>query len=117
LEIDLALTLYREVQMSATPNSTQVEFLADAWSVSRSVAAPAARPAYAKDDHLPGGPFPINLDALDNVRPLALARYLIAFFVGVAATLAWQSYGGAAREMIAPIHPSPYQEQLIARCR
>jgi SPOR domain len=31
----------------------------------------------------------------------ALARFLIAFCGGVAATLAWQSYGGEARKMIA----------------
>jgi hypothetical protein len=39
-------------------------------------------------------------------RPLrALARYLIIFCIGVAATLAWQSYGDAAREMIANSSP------------
>jgi hypothetical protein len=32
-------------------------------------------------------------------------RFLIAFCVGVAATLAWQSYGDAAREMIAGSSP------------
>jgi hypothetical protein len=56
----------------------------------------------------------VKLDALDKVRPLAFARYLIAFFVGVGATLTWQSYGGAAREMIAPTLPSPYQQRLTA---
>src|SRR5260370_34282916 len=33
------------------------------------------------------------------------SRFLIAFCVGVAATLAWQSYGDAAREIIASSHP------------
>jgi hypothetical protein len=56
----------------------------------------------------------VKLDALDNVRPLAFARYLIAFFVGVVATLAWQRYGGAAREMVAPTLPSAHQQQLTA---
>jgi hypothetical protein len=32
-------------------------------------------------------------------------RFLIAFCVGVTATLAWQSYGDAAREMIASSYP------------
>ncbi len=32
-------------------------------------------------------------------------RVLIAFCIGVAATLAWQSYGDAAREMIANSYP------------
>jgi hypothetical protein len=35
-------------------------------------------------------------------RPL---RFLIAFCIGVAATLAWQSYGDAAREIIANSYP------------
>src|SRR5215471_4464233 len=32
-------------------------------------------------------------------------RLLVAFFIGVAATLAWQSYGNTAREMIANSSP------------
>ena len=32
-------------------------------------------------------------------------RFLIAFCVGVAATLAWQSYGDTAREMVASKYP------------
>src|SRR3974377_2311684 len=32
-------------------------------------------------------------------------RVLIAFFIGIAATLAWQSYGNTAREMIANSSP------------
>jgi len=32
-------------------------------------------------------------------------RFLIAFCVGIAATLAWQSYGDAARQTIASSHP------------
>jgi hypothetical protein len=32
-------------------------------------------------------------------------RLLIAFCVGIAATLAWQSYGGAARKMISRSYP------------
>ena len=34
-----------------------------------------------------------------------LARFLIIFCIGVAATLAWQSYGNAARNMIASSSP------------
>jgi len=43
--------------------------------------------------------------SLGKAAPLAFARYLIAIFTGVAATLAWQSYGGAARETIARWSP------------
>jgi hypothetical protein len=35
----------------------------------------------------------------------SLARVLMTFCVGVAATLAWQSYGDAAREMVASKYP------------
>jgi hypothetical protein len=35
----------------------------------------------------------------------SLTGFLITFCIGVAATLAWQSYGGAAREMIASSAP------------
>jgi hypothetical protein len=35
----------------------------------------------------------------------ALMRVLIAFFIGIAATLAWQFYGNTAREMIANSSP------------
>jgi hypothetical protein len=35
----------------------------------------------------------------------AVARFLITFCIGVAATLAWQSYGDVAREKIANLHP------------
>ena len=34
-----------------------------------------------------------------------LARFLMIFCMGVAATLAWQSYGDATREMMASSHP------------
>src|SRR5713101_6747710 len=44
---------------------------------------------------------------LDKLAPLAFARFLITFFIGVAATLAWQSYRNATREeMIAPASTS-----------
>jgi hypothetical protein len=34
-----------------------------------------------------------------------LVRFLIIFYLGVAATLAWQTYGDATREMIASSYP------------
>jgi hypothetical protein len=37
----------------------------------------------------------------NKLIPFAFVRFLIAFFIGVVATLAWQSYGRAARETIA----------------
>jgi len=38
------------------------------------------------------------LSWLGKLAPLVFARYLITFFIGVAATLAWQSYRDATRE-------------------
>jgi len=44
--------------------------------------------------------------SLDKQASFALARFLIAFCIGVAATLAWQSYGDAVRKkMIASSSP------------
>src|SRR5258706_3701289 len=43
---------------------------------------------------------------LDKLAPLAFARDLITFFVGVAATLAWQSYPDAPREQTRPAAPA-----------
>jgi hypothetical protein len=47
-----------------------------------------------------------------------LARYLVAICIGVAATLAWQSYGDAAKQIIATRAPelgwSPEAKQMIA---
>jgi hypothetical protein len=38
-------------------------------------------------------------------EPVHVGRLLIAFCIGIVATLAWQSYGGAVREMIANSSP------------
>ena len=46
-----------------------------------------------------------SLGKLGKAIPLAFARYLIAIFIGATGTLAWQSYGGAAREAIARWSP------------
>jgi hypothetical protein len=39
--------------------------------------------------------------SLHRLAPFAFVRFLMIFFIGVVATLAWQSYGRAAREVIA----------------
>jgi hypothetical protein len=92
------------------------------------------RPADLKNDRSPS-----KRPSLGKRASRALARFLITFCIGVAATLAWQSYGDAAREriassspqlgwlapraalvaqtapdMIAPAAPSPDQQQLNA---
>jgi hypothetical protein len=49
--------------------------------------------------------FPNNRPSLGKRASRALARFLVAFCIGVAATLAWFSYGDAARKMIASSSP------------
>jgi hypothetical protein len=115
-----------EVSMSSTPSPTQTRFSEGRWVTEPSVDAPLQ---------------PSDLDQVPNPRPSfgkrasrALVRFLITFCIGVATVLAWQSYGNAAREMIAssfpwlgwlapqaepiaqsaPAAPSPDQEQLKA---
>jgi hypothetical protein len=46
-------------------------------------------------------PFPSQKPSLGSRATRAVTRFLIAVCVGVAGSLAWQSYGGAAREMVA----------------
>jgi hypothetical protein len=103
--------------MSEMPSSTQSESVANLSPGRRSTAAPAAHPDRFKNEPFQNRSLVVKLDALDTLdkmRPLAFARYLIAFFVGVVATVGWQRYGGAAREVIAPTLSSPYQQQLTA---
>lgn len=83
--------------MSAMPSPAQATGLP---RVETSVDAPGVRPPDLKTDRFPNGRSSLGRRAL-----LALARFLIIFCIGVAATLAWQSYGDAAREMIASLYP------------
>ena len=89
-----------EVAMSSTLNPARFkldlalsEFSKARWAAEPSVDAPLQ---------------PTDLDSvastpssLGKQTSFALARFLITFCSGVAATLAWQSYGDAARKMIA----------------
>jgi len=50
-------------------------------------------------------PRPKRMPSVGKRSSHSLLRFLITFCVGVAATLAWQSYGNAAREMIANSSP------------
>ena len=101
--------------MSAMLSPTQSEFFADKLLVKPSVEASAIRPANRKTDQLPNWqPLLDKLVTLGKLDPLAFASYLIAFSIGVIATLAWQSHGDATREIISPAAPSPDQQQLNA---
>ncbi len=81
-----------------------------------STLSPPIQPEYSEDRWSTAPSHPVDLD-FDRGRPSrrrpslgkrvsrALARLLITFGIGVAATLAWQSYGDAARQMIANSFP------------
>ncbi len=86
--------------MNATPNPAQSEFSKDSLPVKSLVEVLTTDPADLKNDRFPSG-----RPSFDRRSPLAFARFLILFCVGVAATLAWQSYGDAARQIIASSSP------------
>jgi hypothetical protein len=83
--------------MSSTLSPTQSEFSAELSAPKRSADA-TVRPA--NQDQVPS-----KRPSLGRRASRDLARFLITFCIGVAATLAWQSYGDAAREMIARSSP------------
>src|SRR5258707_1240923 len=101
--------------MSARPRPTPSEFLKDTLPLKRSVETPAIRVADMKNELRSGRSSLGDLDLLGRLgkmEPLALARYLIGFSIGVAIALAWQSYGGAGSEPVAPATTSPDQQQF-----
>jgi hypothetical protein len=87
--------------MASTLRRTQSEFPADQWSNETPVDA-KLRPV---DLDLKNDRFSSERPSLGKRASRALVRFLITFCVGVAATLAWQSYGDAARDMIANSSP------------
>ena len=95
--------------MSTMPSHTQPEFSTASLLVKPSVEANAGRPAKIKNDQLTTG-----RPSLGKRASLAFAYYMIVFSVGVAATLAWQTYGDAARQLIAPPVSAFDQPQLNA---
>src|SRR5260370_41035312 len=86
--------------MSARPKPTRSEFLDDSLPVKLSGEPAPIRLADLRNDQLPSGRLSLgNLDPLGRLgrlEPLAFARYLITFSIGVAVALAWQSYGKPA---------------------
>jgi hypothetical protein len=85
--------------MSSTLSPTQSEFYAGRWPVKSWVDA-TVRPADLKNEG-----FPSKRPSLAKRASRAVVRFLIAFCIGIAATLAWQHHGDAAREMIASSSP------------
>jgi hypothetical protein len=85
--------------MSAMPSPAQSEFSEGSLTIKPSGDVPLVHPADPTDR------FPSGRQSFAKRAPLALARFLITFCVGVGAVLAWQSYGDTAREMIADASP------------
>ncbi len=85
--------------MNAMSSPAQSEFHAGLLPV-EPVEAPAVCPAGLKNDRSP-----IGRRSLRKRVSRTLSGFLITFCIGVAATLVWQSYGDAAREMIANSYP------------
>jgi hypothetical protein len=86
--------------VSAMPSPAQPEFSEGSLTVKPSGDVPTVHPADLRND-----PFAPSPRSFAKRASLALARFLITFCIGVGATLAWQSYGGTAREMIASASP------------
>lgn len=95
--------------MNTMSSSKPSEFFA-ASLLKPSVEAPSVRSTDLKNDQLPSG----WSSRLSKLAPLAFARYLIAFFIGVTAAVGWQTYGDAAREMITPAASSADQQRFDA---
>src|SRR5260370_16737361 len=87
--------------MASTLRRAQSDFPEDQWSNETSV-DPKVRPV---DLDLRRDRFSSKRPSLGKRASRAVVRFLITFCIGVAAALAWQSYGDAASEMIASSSP------------
>jgi hypothetical protein len=83
--------------MSAMPSSAQSEFYAGLLPVEPLAEPPPVRPTTLENDQPQNNRQP----SLRKRASRAFSRFLITFCIGGASTLAWQSYGDAARAMIA----------------
>ena len=82
--------------MSTKPSPTRLP-LADSLRTALDEEEPAASPTAPENDQ-----FSSSWPRFNKRAFLAITCSLIAFFIGVAVTLAWQSYAEATRQMIAP---------------
>jgi hypothetical protein len=85
------------------PMNSELSLALSEFSKGRWAAVPSGEP--------PLHPSELNLVTkalswLGKLAPLVFARYLITFFIGVAATLAWQSYRDATREEMIAAAPT-----------
>jgi hypothetical protein len=88
------------VSMSTMPGPTQSELYAGLLPIEPSDEPPPVRPTVLENDlPMTGQP------SLRKRASRALSRFLSTFCLGIATTLAWQSYGDAFREMIVNSYP------------
>lgn len=87
--------------MSAMPSPAKSEFYAGLLPVEPSDEPPLVRPTTLENDQSQNNRQP----SLRERASRAFSRFLITFCIGGASTLAWQSYGDAARAMIANSYP------------
>jgi hypothetical protein len=94
--------------MSVMPSHTQPEFSAPSFLVKPSVEAFSIPPTELKIDQPHNG-----RPSFRKRTSLAFAYYMIVFSFGIAATLAWQTYGDAARRLIAAASSTSDQQQQL----
>ena len=87
--------------MSAMPSPAKSEFYAGLLPVEPPDEPPPVRPTTLENDQSQNNTQP----SLRKRASRAFSRFLITFCIGGASTLAWQSYGDAARAMIANSYP------------
>jgi hypothetical protein len=92
------------MQMNTMQSPTQSDDNSVSLLAKSSADTPAVRPAKLKNDRLPA--------KSSSWRAFTFARHLILLLIGVAATLAWQTYGDSARHMIASVIFSTDQQQF-----
>jgi hypothetical protein len=86
--------------MGAMPSRAQSEFYKGLLPIEQAIDAPAVCAADLRNDR-----FANDHPSFGKRTSRALARFLITFYIGVAATLAWQTYSDAARQTIAGLSP------------
>jgi hypothetical protein len=91
--------------VSSTPSSIQSKPAPSRLAIAEPTEEPIEEPGDssfppANDDQLPSERLPLGKPAFR-----VFGRFLVTFCAGVAATLAWQSYGGTVREMIVSSFP------------
>jgi hypothetical protein len=86
--------------MGAMPSRAQSESYKELLPVELSIEAPAVCAADLKNDR-----FANEQPSFGKRASRPVISFLITFYIGVAATLAWQSYSDAARQIVASLSP------------